>query len=198
MIVECGRLQELHGRSLFESARRELSARFTNDCNIFESLVAQNPFVPEGHEGLYVKGLKAGLHGDFVTSVHLLIPQLENSIRTYMEASGKLVTRLTDELTQKEHDLNKLLYEDSVKEIFGEDIIFTLRVLLVEELGGNYRNRLAHGLIDENQFYGGWVNTLWATTIRMLWVGRLVAERWHKQQEPKTTEAQEVQAETKN
>jgi len=105
-----------------------------------------------------------------------------------MEESGKLVTRLKDDLTQKEHDLNKLLYEDSVKQVFGEDLIFTLRVLLVEELGGNFRNRLAHGLLGDDHFYGGWCNYLWAITIRMLWLGRLVMEKWQKQQEQSENE----------
>lgn len=187
MIIECGRQQELLGRSLFESARLALKEKYPVDATIFESLVTQNPFVPEGREGLYLKGLKSGLHGDFATAMHILIPQLENSLRAYMEESGKLVTRLKDDLTQKEHDLNKLLYEDSVKQVFGEDLIFTLRVLLVEELGGNFRNRLAHGLLSDDHFYGGWCNYLWAITIRMLWLGRLVMEKWQKQQEDSTS-----------
>ncbi|HCR52806.1 MAG TPA: hypothetical protein DIW27_00220 [Cytophagales bacterium] len=183
MIIECGRQQELLGRTLFESARLALSEKYLADATIFESLVTQNPFVPDDRQGLYVKGLKAGLQGDLTIAAHILIPQLENSIRTYMEDSGKLVTRLNDDLTQKEHDLNKLLYEDSVKQVFGEDLVFALRVLLVEELGGNYRNRLAHGLLGDNHFYGGWCNYLWAITIRMLWLGRLVMEKWHKQKD---------------
>ncbi|NUN06647.1 MAG: DUF4209 domain-containing protein [Bdellovibrio sp.] len=193
LIIETGRQQELLGRSLIESARLALQEKYLVDSTIFECLLAQNPFVPEGREGLYLKGLKAGLYGDFYTSIHILIPQVENSLRHYLEESGMLVTRLESDLTQREHDLNRLLYEEVAKGIFGEDMVFALRVLLVEQLGGNYRNRLAHGLLGDDHFYGGWCNYLWAMTIRMLWLGRLVGEKWRKQEEAAEATAREDQ-----
>jgi hypothetical protein len=180
MIAEAGRQQDLLGRSLLQSARLALEERLPAGIPLFEDLIEQNPFVPEGRQGLYLKGLKAGLHGDFISCAHHLIPQLENSIRNYMELSGKLVTRLKEDMTQKELDLNVLLYDPCVKDIFGEDLIYTLRVLLVEELGGNFRNRLAHGLLSEGHFNSGWVNYLWAITIRLLWLARLAMKKWNQ------------------
>ena len=58
---------------------------------------------------------------------------------------------------------NTLEYELSSKEIMeslDEDIVFTLRVLLTSVYGCNLRNRIAHGLLDDDQY---------ATDVVCLW-----------------------------
>ena len=160
------------------------------DTTIFHDLVILNPFVPQGHEELFIDGLEAGLKGDWVSCAHILIPQLENSIRTYMERTGLLTTKLNNYMNQKEMDLNQLLYLDETKKIFGDDLVFLLQSLLVEDVGGNYRNRLAHGLLSRNHFYGGWVPFLWATTIRICHL----CQQLTAQNKEKTTTPEESQA----
>jgi hypothetical protein len=43
-----------------------------------EYLVRHNPFIPLGHEGVFLQGLYYGLAGDFMIASHLLAPQIEN------------------------------------------------------------------------------------------------------------------------
>jgi hypothetical protein len=121
-----------------------------------EFLVRDNPFVPAGREPIFIRGLFAGLSGDFLVAAHLLVPQVENSIRhlLYHYAGELRTSKLKDDLTQPERDLSELLYRDDVEQIIGEDLLFDLRSLLVEPgFGGNLRNYLAHGLMDARQFY---------------------------------------------
>lgn len=177
MISHCAQGQQIAAISQIEAAREVLNRRLPLGSTLFYHLTAMNPFIPQGREEIYIRGLTAGLQGDWLNCAHLLIPQIEHSVRSYMERSGLLVTRLTDELTQKEHDLNKLLYEPATEQIFGEDLVFSMRVLLVEELGGNYRNKLAHGLLSVDSFHAGWVNYLWALTIRLCWIGKLIVQK---------------------
>jgi tetratricopeptide (TPR) repeat protein len=179
MIIHASQEQYLTAVSQVEAARSALGKRIGVDSMFFQDLVTMNPWVPSGREEIYVKGLTAGLYGDWMNCAHLLIPQLENSLRDYMERSGLLVTRLTEEMTQKEYDLNRLLYEPATEKMFGEDLVFGMRVLLVEEIGGNYRNKLAHGLLDANHFHQGWVNYLWAMTIRLCWIGKVIVQEQH-------------------
>ncbi|OFZ55077.1 MAG: hypothetical protein A2428_02580 [Bdellovibrionales bacterium RIFOXYC1_FULL_54_43] len=177
MLIQCVQHQAMVGISRIEAARETLSRRCPSDTPLFDDLVTMNPFVPQGREDIFVRGLKAGLRGDHLVCAHLLIPQIENSVRVNMERSGLLVTRLTDEQTQKEHDLNTLLYKDETEKVFGEDLVFSMRALLVEEVGANFRNKLSHGLLGSDQFHGGIVNYLWALTIRLCWLGKLLVKR---------------------
>ena len=121
-----------------------------------EFIVRDNPFVPAGRESIFLRGLFAGLRGDFLVAAHLLVPQVENSIREllYNYAGERRTSKLKDDLTQPERDLNELLYRDDVKRIMGEDLLFDLQSLLVAPgFGANLRNQLAHGLMDVDQFY---------------------------------------------
>lgn len=155
-----------------EAARRALLQRCPHGVAPFDSLIRMNPFVPPARVGIFRKGLEAGLEGNWLECAHLLIPQLENSIRSVLEKSGLLVTALRDDQVQMERDLNFLLYEKAADEVFGADLVFSLRVLLVEKTGKNLRNKLAHGLLAERYFAYDPMAFIWATTVRLCLIGK--------------------------
>jgi len=130
-------------------------------------LVSHNPFIPQGHEGLFARGIQAGFEGDWAVSMHLLIPQIENSIRWVLERNGEIVSTLEQDGTQKERDLGWLLTCDKMKEIFGERLTFSLRGLLIEKFGHNFRNIVAHGLVDEGGFFSHVSVHIWWLAIRL-------------------------------
>lgn len=118
-------------------------------------LVENNPFIPPGQEGIFLRGLHAGITGDFLVATHLLIPQVENSIRYLLThyAGDPRTSKLRQDLSQPERDLNELLYNEEVENVLGADLVFTLRALLIEPgFGANIRNNLAHGLMSTDQF----------------------------------------------
>ncbi len=119
----------------------------------FLPLVMNNPFVPPGREYIYAHGLYAGLIGDFLTCVHLLVPQIENSIR-YLLIQHKCITSgFSSTGIQDERPLTTTIYLSELTEILGKDVVFDLQGLLVERFGHNLRNRMAHGLMSHNMFY---------------------------------------------
>ncbi|OMD39207.1 DUF7380 domain-containing protein [Paenibacillus odorifer] len=71
----------LHTQGLVEPARRKIIFDHSVRLKDIFYLVKNNPFVPQGRELIFAEGLLKGFYGDFLTSAHLLIPQLENSIR---------------------------------------------------------------------------------------------------------------------
>jgi hypothetical protein len=109
--------------------------------------------VPEGHEILYAKGLQAGVRGDLDLAAHLLLPQIEHSLRYVLAQRGVITSSIDQEGIQKECDLNRMLYMPIVKEIFGDDLVFHLQRLLVDPLGANLRNRMAHGMMSSGEFF---------------------------------------------
>ncbi len=117
------------------------------------TLVQYSPFVPTGREYLYARGLQAGLTGDLVTAVHLLCPQVENSVRVILSRRGVVVSGLGEQGVQDMHALKTNLSRPELAEMLGDDMVFDLQGLLVERFGSNLRNRLAHGLMDLDEFY---------------------------------------------
>lgn len=114
---------------------------------------------------IVARGLHAGLNGDFVVSTHLLVPQLEESVRYLLAQTGIIASSLDDAGVQEEIDLNRTLcsskFAEPLAEILGKDIVFEMRTLLVERFGANLRNDMAHGLVDHDSFYSPSARYLW-------------------------------------
>jgi Domain of unknown function (DUF4209) len=144
-------------------------------------LVLNNPFIPPGHEGFYIRGLQAGFYGDWLQATHLLVPQIENSIRYVLNQNGVITTTLRNGI-QKEKDINELLPSDEVKDVLGEDLVFDLRGILIERFGHNLRNESAHGLMPEAAFYDAASVYLWWLILHICWKGFLIAHS--KPEEP--------------
>jgi hypothetical protein len=114
-------------------------------------LIQYNPFVPPGHETLILRGLHAGFHGDLVLATHLLVPQIENSLRYILEGQGVDVSNLLSDGTQPVKILGTLLALPQAKEILGDDLVFELQGHLLEKTAFDLRNRLAHGFVTEDE-----------------------------------------------
>ncbi len=129
-------------------------------------LVQNNPFVPPGHEGIFLRGLHAGFHGDFLVAAHLLVPQIENSIRYVLEGNGADVSNLLSDGTQPVKVLGPLFDLKETTEIFTESVVFELRGLLIEKRGADFRNRTAHGFVSEGECYSAPARILWWLVLR--------------------------------
>jgi hypothetical protein len=58
-----------------------------------------------------------------------------------------------------------------IEEIFGPDIAFDLRGILIERFGHNMRNESAHGLMPEGAFFQPASVYLWWLVLRLCWMG---------------------------
>ena len=136
---------------VIEPIRHKIVCDFNVRIDDLKPYYEYNSFVPPGREWFFAKGIFAGLTGDFATALHLLVPQLENSLRDVLNQRSIVTSSLDSDGIQNEHNLNQLLYGETgqkVEEIFGEDIVFILRAMLVERCSTNLRNRLAHGMLS--------------------------------------------------
>jgi hypothetical protein len=164
-------LQEVLARGVIEPAIQQILSEHDISLDDFIPLVVNNSFIPKGRELIYVRGLYAGLVGDYLVAVHLLIPQLENSIRYLLQQQNVITSGLDSDLIQDEYTLGKILYLDKLKDVFdehisgepinGERIVFELKGLLVERSGSNLRNLSAHGLMTYDDFESSKVIYLW-------------------------------------
>lgn len=140
--------------------------------------VHNNPFVPPHHEEIFLRGLHYGLLGDFMLATHLLVPQIENSIRYLLQQRGVITSGLNSQGIQEEYDLNKLLYKvPEVEELFGKDLLFDLQGLLVDRFGSNLRNLLAHGILNSYEVQSLKAVYVWGVVLRLCCYPALVREQ---------------------
>jgi hypothetical protein len=156
-----------------EPAREQVNLDHNVRVRDFAPLIVNNAFVPIGREGIFARGLHAGLVGDFLVATHLLIPQLDHSIRTALESRGAIVSGLEDDGTQPERGLNTTLAHAEATLVLGEDIVFDLRGLLVEKAGSNMRHAVAHGLVDEGAFHTTEAAYIWWISLHLCTLGRI-------------------------
>ena len=115
----------------------------------FVNLARQSPIVPMGRELLFGKALFAGYDRDFVTALHILVPQIEHMVRYYLKQAGVQTTNIDVNGIENENGLSSLMDLPQTEKIFGEDLSFEIKALFCDPFGPNLRNELAHGLLGD-------------------------------------------------
>ncbi len=162
----------LNAQGCIDPARRRvLLDHYDISWKDFLNLVVNNPFVPTGREIIYARGLFYRMTGDFLLAMHLLIPQLENSIRHLLACAGLESFKIVKNKIQDERGLTVTLVEEpyagALEKCLDRDILFDLRGLLVDRHGLNLRNEMAHGLMGAGAFYSYGACYLWWLTLRL-------------------------------
>ena len=178
--------QNLQAQAYIEPARYQINLEHGVRIDDILSLVSHSPFIPPEREYLFSKGLHAGLTGDFFTSTHILIPQIENSVRYLMWRRGIITSGLDGRGIQNEHNLNSTLYRTEITSIFDENTLFDLKCLLVEHAGSNLRNRMAHGLISDGEFMSPLMSYIWWLTLRLCFLPMLMHQQEAEQSRTST------------
>lgn len=96
-------------------------------------------------------GLDAYFTKNYITSIHLIIPQFEHSIRKILESSGGNVLIEKNGVFQLK-TLEHLLNEPIIKDIFGTDWCYYFKALFTDKRAWNLRNDLAHGMMNIEEF----------------------------------------------
>jgi hypothetical protein len=151
-----------------EPARRQIWRQHQPRLDNLFYLIWNNPFIPPGHEGIFLKGIFYGLAGDYLIASHLLAPQIENSIRYVLEQSGVDISNLNSDMTQQVKLLGILLEMPEALKLFGPDLIFELKGVLKEKHGYSFRNNVAHGFVSESDCYGPEAVNTWWLVLRLL------------------------------
>ena len=163
--------QKLQAQGIIEPARCQINLDHNVRLDDWFPIVTNNPFIPPNRARIFAEGLNAGLKGNFLQAAHLLVIQLEESVRYLLTQQNVITSVLDSDGIQNERNINTLLnsdeYSESIKTIFNEDILFDLQGLLVSRFGSNLRNRIAHALMDDSEFYSLQISYLWWLTLHL-------------------------------
>jgi hypothetical protein len=111
-----------------------------------------SPLFEEDRRHLLEHGLNAYFRDDFITTVHVLIPQIEHCLRLLVALSGVPTDKPIRDGAMQVKNLNDLLREDVLKSVFGQDRQLYLLVFLADSRGHNIRNHVSHGLLGGRAF----------------------------------------------
>ena len=163
--------QQIQVQGVIEPARNQINLDHYVRLDDWFPIVTNNPFVPPNREMIFAEGLNAGLKGNFLVAGHLLILQIEESVRYLLSQRSVVTSSLDSHGIQNERDINTLLtsdeYSESMNSIFNEDILFDLQGLLINRFGSNLRNRISHALMNENEFYSPQISYVWWLTLHL-------------------------------
>lgn len=135
--------------------RRVLWEEHSVSVDTLLPLMRASPFVPPRHEYTFAIGAAKFVGGDELEAAHLILPQLENSLRYILSSSGVETNRINQDGTQEEAMLSRLLGD------FREPLLQLMPAALVEEIdllfnfrgGPAIRHELAHGKMTDGEFW---------------------------------------------
>lgn len=123
--------------SEFEISTEDFMKKF----NRWELLDNKNiPFIEHG--------ISRFLEKDYLSALHILVPQLESTVRRMFSKTGYSTTSIRKGNTQQEVTFNEFLLRADIRSALGNDVHKLIQIVMVEQSGLNLRNEIAHGLIE--------------------------------------------------
>ena len=175
LLADVFQQQNLHRQYLvgltIDPARQEILNSHTFMLQDLAPLINGNPLIHPNRGYSVLKGVVAGLQGDFLSASHVLVPQLEATLRYILTNLGRITSKYSSQGIQDEVSLNRMLEEEefasTVSDVFGQDTLYELRGLLVDRFGANFRNNLAHGLLFDGDFFNAQSIYLWYLAVHI-------------------------------
>jgi len=116
------------------------------------SFILKSPVFEDSKKDIVQKGVKAYLEEDYMSAIHILVPQAEAAIRTLVELMGGATLRRNRQGGLQLRTFDDLLRDERVENCFGPDTSFYFRMLLTDQRGWNVRNDVCHGISPAGAF----------------------------------------------
>ncbi|MCD4795280.1 MAG: DUF4209 domain-containing protein [Bacteroidales bacterium] len=171
MFKEAKLIRDNFASNFIIPALQKIQKQFVISYEKISYLLFGSQFIPDSRLQIYVYAIYQGFIGNFLVSTHLLIPQIENSLRYILQKAGKIPTKLNQEI-QEEILLSGMLGKFDInngklKGVISDDLIFDLQGLLNEPFGDNLRNEVVHGLCEVNKLVGEAGIYLWWLSLKL-------------------------------
>lgn len=91
------------------------------------------------------------LSQNWISFIHLAIPQIEQACRYALEICGGVVLKQKENYYQL-RTFGEVLRDETFKKIVSEDVAFYFQILFTDNRGWNLRNSVCHGIPNPNFF----------------------------------------------
>lgn len=130
-------------------------------------LCQNSAVVPRDRAEIWAKGLYYGFEEKFIESTHILPFQVEHWIRVELKMRNHKTTVLKDGV-ETEKGLSTLLDDEHIAEVLDDNLLFELKAVLTDHLGPNFRNNVAHGLMDPREGLSAHPMYLWWLCLKLV------------------------------
>ncbi|WGM39952.1 hypothetical protein AMEJIAPC_02892 [Caulobacter sp. NIBR1757] len=139
---------ELNG-AYIDKARVLINATRLISAHHFHPIVAQCPFIPPSHGVLMAHGFARYFQGDFMSALHILVPQLEPCLRHILKLNGLDPAKRFDDGTEEDMHLGNLLnfMREPLDQIMDPATVYEIERLFDARPGLRLRHHIAHGQI---------------------------------------------------
>ncbi|EEX49536.1 DUF4209 domain-containing protein [Pasteurella dagmatis] len=127
----------------------QLQNEYAISKEILISLCKHSRIVPDNRVISVAEALFQGFEYNFGNAIHLLTPQVENIVRQYLKNNGVITTHTDPDGKENERSLSSLLDDEQSRNLLGDDLWFELQAVFTHPLGANLRNKVAHGLLND-------------------------------------------------
>jgi len=135
-------------------------------CPVFDLLLREKDLTPKELLGFLSNShliekerlpiIKVGIErffsSDYLSSIHILVFQIEGILRDVLDKLGRPTTRSPKRGSTQEKLLDEILRDEKLKKNLKEDFCYFLQVVLSDPLGVNLRNRVGHALAKFGEF----------------------------------------------
>ena len=142
-------------QGLIEPARHLIQSEQLLNQRHLRLIVAWTPCVPADRVDLVTTGLARFFGGDFFSALHILVPQLEHSLRHILKHAGVDPSAIHSDMTQEVRTLSVILEKERgpLEGILGPAIVFEIENLFDLRAGPSLRHQVAHGLVSASDCY---------------------------------------------
>ena len=145
LLMELAKDIEFNAPFLNASLRKVIEMHSLSAESILDHLY-ESPVFDHSRRELLKAGIEAYLGGDHVKAIHVLIPQIEHSLRKLLGLLGIPTRKAVRNGTMQVKNLNDVLREEPLIQCLGEDVQLYFLTFLADQRGQNVRNRITHGL----------------------------------------------------
>lgn len=165
----CFKIRWFVGTTLLPAIRKVAAEHDVSAAALY-NLMTHHPFVPEGFEGYYARGIAAGFKSDFSAASLFLVPQFENSLRYIIGKNGGQTFSIDPDKGQRARNIDSVINDEIIAKVFDDAHLMILKHLLIDSRFGGFRHSLAHGLLPYQALSSDFTVYLWWVIFRVLFI----------------------------
>lgn len=125
-----------------------IKSNFEFDLKNIDFIAINNLLIPSSRQDTVAFAIYLGLTGRIYESLQILVIQMEECFRNLAKMLGGVPYVFDDDGTSDVKTIGSLLEMEEIIDVVDEDIVFCFKGLLNEKAGSNFRNQIAHGILD--------------------------------------------------
>ncbi|MGH1407664.1 MAG: DUF4209 domain-containing protein [Rhodomicrobiaceae bacterium] len=161
MVQNAEQLRHLTIHAHIAPAVRQIIEDHYVNREMLATVLDDSSLIPPERRELFYQAIEAGFQWDFSTALHTMIPQVENALRHVLEQQGVTPVNVDNDGVEEVWGIERILSHPQTIETFGDKFVFELKSILVERLGPNLRNLIAHGALPPEGFKSTTAFYLW-------------------------------------